>query len=210
MSQVLSERAPQPESTPGRKRWTRKECEFLVESELLEGRYELIDGEVISKMGQKRPHSIALLALRDWLILLFGAVFVQDQIPMDVSDADPEYNEPEPDVAVTREPAADYQNQPGPGDLVLVAEVSDMSLRFDCTKKALLYSRAGIHEYWVTDIVGRRILAHRSPEPDGYSEIIEFGEHEMSATLARPDVSIRVADLLPPIVPSNENAPPIA
>src|SRR5690242_14256015 len=40
--------APENEPFPNRKRWTRRECEFLVANDLLIGRYELIDGEIIS------------------------------------------------------------------------------------------------------------------------------------------------------------------
>jgi hypothetical protein len=44
------------EPAPDRKRWTRKECEFLEQNGLLIGRYELINGDIISKMGQNLPH----------------------------------------------------------------------------------------------------------------------------------------------------------
>src|SRR5207302_1817196 len=38
----------------------------------------------------------------------------------------------------------------------LVVEVADSSLQFDTNEKRLLYARAGIREYWVVDINGRR------------------------------------------------------
>jgi len=43
----------EPSATP--KRFTRQDCQYMVDSELLQGRYELIDGEIISKTGQKPP-----------------------------------------------------------------------------------------------------------------------------------------------------------
>lgn len=40
-----------------RKLWTREECAAMEEAGLLEpGRYELIGGELLDRMGKKRPH----------------------------------------------------------------------------------------------------------------------------------------------------------
>jgi hypothetical protein len=47
---------PLPQAPP-RKRWTREQCTALAASGLFEKeRLELIDGELISKMGKNRPH----------------------------------------------------------------------------------------------------------------------------------------------------------
>jgi|GEM_PF-3579827 hypothetical protein len=51
------------EPPPNRKRWTRRECRFLVENGLLVGRYELIDGWVLSETGQNRRHAITIVLL---------------------------------------------------------------------------------------------------------------------------------------------------
>jgi Uma2 family endonuclease len=187
---------------PNRKRWTRHECDLLVDKELLTGRYELVDGAIISKMGQKPRHSFVVILFHNWLQALFGGLFVQCHATIDVGDAETvgrSYNEPEPDLAVTRQPCTAYpENHAGPEDLLLVAEVSDTTLRFDRTTKALLYARAEINEFWVVDIAGRRIFVHRRPSPEGYAEIVEYYPIDMISTLARPEVSIRVAELLPP------------
>jgi len=51
------------EKAPQRKAWTRDEAARLTE--ILPGqRYELIEGELINKMGQKSPHAF-LIALLD-------------------------------------------------------------------------------------------------------------------------------------------------
>lgn len=191
-----------PEPAPNRKKWTRKDCEFLVNSELLIGRYELIDGEVISKMGQKPPHSFVIMRLNAWLVATFGAAFVRIQSPIDVADADNESNEPEPDAVVLSLPDVEYANrQPGPSDCVLVIEVGDTSLQFDLRTKAALYSRAGTPEYWVLDIVGRRLVVHRDPTAEGFRTLLEYAETEIVSPLASADSSVNVADLLPPSQP---------
>lgn len=187
------------EPAPSPKRWTRRECDFLRENGLLTERYELIDGEIISKMGQKPPHAYVVSVLMDWLISLFGSLHVRIQSSINIGDADPELNDPEPDAVVTAQPAIAYaERHPGPADLLLAVEVSDTTLRFDLRNKALLYARAGIAEYWVADIAGRRFVAHRQPAPEGYREVLEYAEEELLSLSARPDAAARVADLLPP------------
>jgi hypothetical protein len=55
--------APDPPAPPipPRKRWTRAECAALESTGIWEQqKLELIDGELISKMGKKRPHVNAL------------------------------------------------------------------------------------------------------------------------------------------------------
>jgi Uma2 family endonuclease len=187
-----------PEPAPNRVRWTRSQCEVIRDAGVLTGRYELIDGEIISKMGQKPPHAAVIGFLQRWLVRVFGVDFVRAQATIDIGDADPDHNEPEPDVVVMRLPMDDYYTRhPAPEDLLLVAEVSDTTLRFDRMKKAALYSLAGIQEYWVLDVNGRQIFVHRQPSPDGYLDITAYGAEESVATVARPEASIRVGDLLP-------------
>ena len=188
------------ENTPGRIRFTRSQCETMRECGILEGRYELIDGEIISKMGQKPPHRKTLIFLHLWLISVFGGLFVQTQATIDIGNADPEHNDPDPDAAVTLEPTTFYSDRnPGPKDLLLVCEVSDSPVRFDKTKKAALYALAGIQEYWILDIPQRQLFIHRDPTAAGYTKLIVCSADDQASTLARPDSPVSVADLLPPV-----------
>lgn len=148
-----------PERAPNPVRWNRLQCRAIQQAGILEGRYELINGEIISKMGQNPPHSVGLTRLSAWLASVFGGLFVRIKTTIEVADADPAYNEPEPDAAVTRAPADEYAaRHPGPEDLLLVVEVSDSTLRFDRSVKAELYARAGISGYWVLDLGGRQLF----------------------------------------------------
>jgi Uma2 family endonuclease len=184
---------------PNRIRWTKSQCRAMREAGILTDRYELIDGEIISKMGQNPPHAYAVRILIAWLTQLFGALHVQCQLPISVAAADPDHNEPEPDAAVTIGPAADFAaRHPGPADLLLVAEVADTTLRSDRIAKAALYARAGIREYWIVDIAGRQLLVHRQPGANGYEEVTLYSEGELAATQAQPGASILVTELLPP------------
>jgi Uma2 family endonuclease len=193
---------PRPETAPNRIRWTRQQCDAIRDAGILTDHYELIDGEIISKMGQKPPHSYVITALLTWLTRLFGADCLRIQSTLRITDPEGNYNEPEPDVAVTIQPYTAYSaRHPGPADLLLLIEVSDTTLRFDLTTKAALYAGAGIRDYWVVDVIGRRILVHRNPTDAGYQNITAFTENETVATLAHPNTTICVSDLLPPAEP---------
>src|SRR5690242_14554549 len=86
---------------PPRKRWTRAECAALEALGLLEQeKLELVEGELISKMGKNRPHVHSAMLLVEWLVQIFGFRFVNQEVPIDVAPEDNPTNEPQPDVIV--------------------------------------------------------------------------------------------------------------
>jgi Uma2 family endonuclease len=183
---------------PPRKRWTRAEYERLSPVTLGQQRLELVDGELISKMGKKRPHVIALNLLRGWLVATFGLPRVNSEAPIDVSVEDNPTNEPEPDLIVlSRDESEFLLANPRPADLLLVVEIADTTLGFDLTTKARLYARAGVREYWVLDVSGRRLIVHRDSYEGQYRTVAGYGENESVAPLAAPDSELRVRDVLP-------------
>jgi Uma2 family endonuclease len=195
---------PENDYFPNRIRWTVEECYRLVEEGFLKGRYELIDGEIISKMGQKPPHRLALMLIANWLVSLFGDLCVQRQEPIRIPGEEGIYTEPEPDVAVTSQPTTAYvEHHPEPADLLLVVEVSDTTLRFDRNFKALLYARAGVREYWVMDITNRCLYIHLQPTPTGYAEIAVHVEEATVTLSGRPETAVPVSALLPPLESSS-------
>ena len=197
MTETLVE--PENETFPNRKRWTVADCERLVKKGELVGRYELIDGEIISKMGQLAPHTIASILFGEWLVALFGYRFVRTEKPFVIFGEDGATNEPEPDIAVTHNPSPDYfPHQPGSADVRLVAEISDTTLRFDLRTKAALYARVGIAEYLVLDVNGRQIHRHRVPMNGVYTEIVVLGENDNLTLLGRTE-TLRVSELFPPV-----------
>ena len=86
---------------------------------------------------------------------------------------------------------------PQPQDLQLVVEVSDTTLSFDLTTKASIYARAGIVEYWVLDIAGRRMIVHREPQGGRYVSVTAYSAEESVSPLAAPESSFRVGDAFP-------------
>ena len=183
---------------PPRKLWTRAELAAFNDAGLWTDQHlELIEGELISKMGKNRPHILALVNMMRWLVDVFGWDRVNPEAPTDVAPQDNPTNEPQPDLIVFRQVASHFQSAvPRPDDLALVVEVADTTLNFDLTVKAPLYARAGIIEYWVLDLNGRRMIVHREPQDGSYRSVVAFGEQEAVAPLAAPERELLVRDVL--------------
>ena len=62
-----------------------------------------------------------------------------------------------------------------PATATLVVEVAVSSLQRDLGVKSELYARAGVEEYWVLDLDGRRLVVQREPGPRGYGNRAELG-----------------------------------
>jgi Uma2 family endonuclease len=108
---------------------------------------ELINGELISKMGSKMPHVFFLNRMMQWLVEALGWGRVYQNAPIDVA----------------------------PGDNPI--------------------ARAGIVEYWVLDVSGRRLIVHREPTPAGYRSVAAYSESERVAPLASAQHELPIGDL---------------
>ncbi len=184
---------------PGaRRRLTRADCEALEKAGLLEWeRFELIDGELIRKMPKSRLHSIVLHILHVWLQRVFGEEYVEQEVSIDLGPRLTPTNQPEPDALVLRRPFREFRKEnPGPPDLLLVAEVSATTQEYDLGAKAALYASAGIAEYWVLDLAAMRIVVHRNPVGERYESIIAYAADEIVSPLAAEAASIRLQDLV--------------
>ena len=183
------------------KLWTREECGFLVRNGVIDPRkYELTEGELVQKV-RSHFHIRALMMACRWLNGIFAVGRVLQEPSIQLTEADTAYNDPEPDAVVLRAPYDDFSGKAHPEDIQLVIEVSDSTLATDTTIKAALYCRAGLPDYWVLDIkgrriMGRRIIEHREPLEGAYRSITIYAEDEPVTPLAAPNASIRAADLL--------------
>jgi Uma2 family endonuclease len=183
---------------PPRKRWTRAEYASLAETTVGQERLELVDGELISKMGKKRPHVNALIRLQWWLLRVFGPDFVHPEAPIDVAPQDNLSSEPEPDLIVTSRDLSHFLVlNPQPADVVLLVEIANTTLGFDLTTKARLYARAGIADYWVVDVPWRRIIVHRDPVDGEYRMVVSYAEGELVSPLAAAGTELRVREIFP-------------
>jgi Uma2 family endonuclease len=183
------------ESLP-RKRFTREEVDQMLEAGLFAGqRYELIDGDLINKMGQGSRHAFGIRLCGDWLSGIFEPRRVQIQLPMEAADDERKLSLPEPDVAVLAEWKIDYKDRhPYGHEILLAIEIADTTARFDLTRKAIMYARAGVREYWVLDLIRRLLHVHRQPEGALYRQIHIYSENEMVSMEGRSE-TVRVGDL---------------
>lgn len=197
MPAVLESR-PAQLPADARRKLTRQDCRALAEAGLLEGeRFELIDGELIRKMPKSRLHSLVLLRLVACLRNIFGQWHVEQEVSINLSAVLDATNEPEPDAIVLKRPSADFpQDNPGPADILLVAEVSVTTREYDLGAKAALYASAGITEYWVLDLPESRIVLHRHPDGDRYSSIVAYAIDEAVTPLAAESAAIQLQDLV--------------
>jgi Uma2 family endonuclease len=160
--------------------------------------YELVEGELIDKMGKNGPHSVALALLAIWLRRTFGEFFVFTEVSIDVAPEDNHTSEPEPDAIVLDRPLVEFvTGNARPENLRLTVEVADSTLSFDLNTKARLYARAGIVEYWVLDIAERRVIVHRDPAAGKYQSVSAYAEHEPVSPLAAPGAEFRAALAFP-------------
>ena len=172
--------------------WTRDDCRKLEGTGLLPERWELVQGEIISKMGTNLPHAMIAQRISVWLISVFPSEYILPSCSIDVAPEDNPISEPEPDITILNRPVDQLARNPMPGDIVLLIEVSDTTLDHDLGAKAKLYARAGIAEYWVVDLKARRIHQHREPQPEGYASLRVVGSGEVLSPLARPESTLTV------------------
>lgn len=183
------------------RRWTRAEVYRLLEVGILNNdrdeHLELIDGLLVNKVRPMTPRHAAMTgqARQTLESMLPPSTSVWTICPLVIDD----HNEPEPDLLVVAGGIDDYAAEhPGPADTRLLIEVADDTLDFDRGIKARLYARAGIADYWIVNLIARRLEVCRVPQPDGYYQDVKpYGPEDAVSPLAFPDALVRVADLLP-------------
>ncbi len=175
--------------------WSRSEYERMVDTGVFsaEARLELVDGEIVEMSPQKSPHATGTALVEAALRRCFGAGFhLRGQMPLAIDDR----SEPEPDVAVVEGKIRDYSSH-HPRTAILLVEVADSTLAFDRMKKAEVYARNGIPEYWILNLRDRTLEIHRSPADDSYIERSILTAEQSLSPLSAPHARIEVSDLLP-------------
>ena len=192
---ILDIATPDAEAAPRSYRWTRAAYEQLGDAGVFgpEERVQLVDGEIIDMSPQYSPHATALSLTQYALDDAFGEGFyVRVQLPLNLND----HSQPEPDVAVMQGSPRDYRKA-HPTTASLVVEVSDSTLRFDQTRKLVVYAAAGIPEYWIVNLIENTIEVYRDPRGATYGAKQTYGTGQSITPLAAPNATVAVSDLLP-------------
>ena len=96
-----------------------------------------------------------------------GGWYVREEKPVRI----PDFDEPEPDLAVVRGDIEDYEKAPpGPADVALLIEVSDSTLPWHRGTKRAVYARSAIPIYWIVNLLERQIEVYTGPAPEGYQK----------------------------------------
>ena len=181
----------------GKRRFTVDECLAMLEAEVLreDDRIELIDGELLIMAPTGEYYVGGTIWLTQLLVqALAGRALVQSQCPIYLSDR----SAPEPDIALVRWRPITESSLSFPPDVYLVIEIADSSLRYDSGPKLARYAAAGIPEVWIANLRAREVTSHASPADSEYTSVCIYQSGESIAPKAFPDVSLAVADFMPP------------
>lgn len=176
-----------------RHEWTAADVLRMVEAGILseDAPLELIDGELITVSPQGPRHRMSTVRVHRCLERAFGGGFyVQDHSPVQCGPN----SLPEPDVAVVREPER-YDRHPSAADVPLVVELSFTSHEQD-RAKAAVYAAGGFPEYWIVDLVARRVTVFR--HPDAALREYKLVSVHTEGDAVQGAVTVSVTELLPP------------
>ncbi|OAV43851.1 Uma2 family endonuclease [Lewinella sp. 4G2] len=156
---------------------------------------ELIFGKLITAPPKEVEHAGTIEVLQEFFRELLGREYrYRSESPLPL----PPDSEPEPDFLIAkRTPKGMKSRHPLVTETHLVIEVAFSTLEFDRTVKGPLYASAGVAEYWIINLRGRKIEVYQSPSTDDgtwkNSQIVDAGD-----TFESPFAgSIQVNDLLP-------------
>jgi Uma2 family endonuclease len=179
-----------------RRRLTVAEYHRLGEAGILgeDDRVELLEGQLVQMSPIGPRHATIVDTLTELLVFaVAGRATVRVQNPVTLDRG----SEPQPDIAILRR-SPDYKKaHPGPGDVILLIEISDSSLGIDKGAKLAAYAKTGIREYWIVDLTTNLIDVHRQPSGLGYAAVTTVTPMEMLEIEALPGVSIAAAAAAP-------------
>lgn len=180
-----------------RHRFTVDEYYRMAETGILapNARVELLEGEIVDMFPIGPFHSGVGTRLQTIFTKAGGERWiVRTQYPIHLDDD----SEPQPDLALVK-PREDFYtgSHPQPQDVYLLVEVADSSVHFDREEKLPVYARAGIAEFWLVNLVERKVEVFRDPSLQGiYHSVTQARHGDRIAPAAFPDAVLTVEALL--------------
>jgi len=174
-------------------KWSIEEWHELVDAGLLEGKpVEFLEGEIVKVSPEGVEHRYTNSSIVKYLRSVFDKTAeIQESHPITLDNS-----EPEPDVAIVRLPETIYRTRhPYPQDIYWLIEISNRTLKTDLNQKKITYARNGIPEYWVIDLVNKKLIVHTQVQNNDYTQVNEYTTGTISS-LAFPDVAIALDKLL--------------
>ena len=191
MADTLAPAAPQ--DSEDRVHFTASDVNRMLEAGILddERRYEVIDGEIVEMMTHNPPHIRVKRWLLDQLFHQLGRNYWVDSEPSFYVEPEGDYTLP--DIIVYPRNLEGHLVRGA--DALLVIEVADKSLKKDRGRKARLYARHGVRDYWVVN--AQTLVTHRYGAPAGgrYGSETEHATEETLVPALLPQVSLRLQDV---------------
>lgn len=125
-------------------------------------RYELLDGKILVMPVPGNPHTTVWRRLRRQFLRHESPGLYPWEGGLVLGEND----EPWPDLTLVAFDPEGRADNPSASEAKLVVEISCSTLSRDTHEKLQAYQAAGIPEYWVIDVPGRRVLRHLLPEHD--------------------------------------------
>jgi len=180
-----------------RRRFTIDEYHRMGEAGILadDPRVELIAGTIVVREPTGAQHAGTVDRMAHvFFSRLAGRAIVRIQNPVAFPD---EMSELRPDITLLR-PRSDFYSRAHPvaGDVLLIIEVADATLRLDRRVKIPLYARAGIGEVWLLDLTTEHVEVLRAPSAGRYRDVARLERGASLTLLAFPDLPLVVDDLL--------------
>lgn len=187
--------SPMPPGTH-RRPLTTRDYHSMIEAGILTpaDRVELLAGEIYEAAAIGSPHAACVNRLTRWFATRVGErALVSVQNPVELS----ELSEPEPDLTLLAPRESFYADRhPGPAEVLLLIEVSDVSYDLDRRVKLPLYAEAGVREVWLIALERRAVEVYREPEGRDYRWSGSFGNGDSVSPVALPDLRLGISSLL--------------
>lgn len=181
---------------PLRRRFTVHEYHRMGQVGILgeDDRLELLDGQIV-EMAPIGGGEQATIDRLNYLIHRRAVDAAMASIHGPVRLADD--SEPQPDLMLLQRRTDFYASgHPGPGDVLLLVEVSDSSTDYDREVKVPLYARHGIGEVWLVGLESETVEVYRGPGEEGYRSISLSARGQSLSPDALPELGLAVDNIL--------------
>ncbi len=160
-------------------------------------RIELIEGRIVSMAPIGMRHALCVANLSELFFERLGRrVRVWTQNPLRFGGDTELY----PDVVLLRRdspaPAREIPKIPTPGDVILIIEVADSTLRTDRKVKMPMYARWGIQDAWIVDLDKGAVEVYSQPDGASYSTVERAARGQSITVPGFDGITIQVDEIL--------------
>jgi Uma2 family endonuclease len=157
------------------RRFSVAEYHKMIQTGILKAndRVELLRGWIVKKKPQNPPHSGSVGRVNRRLARSLSENWrLRVQCPITLSDS-----EPEPDIVLARGKEGTYDKRhPKPADIGMLMEIGDSTLLADRRYKGALYAQVKIAQFWLINLVKRKVEVYTRPRGGKYQLVHEFAE----------------------------------